>query len=69
MPCENYVTFEFQSPSIKLFLNKDTPICLGTICGHCHVTMAKGVIATETMCPAKPKVFTKWPRIDKFAEP
>lgn len=69
MPYENYVMFKFQSPSIKFFWNKDTPNCLGTICGPGLVMMAKCVIATETMCPAKPKTFTKWPRIEKFAQP
>lgn len=49
--------------SIKLYWNMATPIHLHAV----NATRAKLNNGKDTICPAKPKVFTKWPSTEKVS--
>ena len=59
LPCENYMTFEFQCPDIKSSWNPATLTYFHAVCGYFHTTVSHsrvdGAVPMETMSPASLK--------------
>lgn len=67
MTHDNYMKFKFKHIKIMFYWSIATVIKLCIVYGFFHATMAESSICNRNGMAAKPKIFTIWPFIEKFA--